>query len=165
MSISNSTIPKCLVNVPESGIWISKTIGKSHSVFHCHFGNSSICNTQELLEQKSDDYTLKSTSYQKCCKECLGLIKNKTKRTEIKTNRVRLSALYRQEIITPEHAITNLITDPENRPASYNIIKETFSENFSKFSFEDTVSFMVISGQILLQDDKILPIVEGEILS
>lgn len=155
------------VTIPEiPGLWILKKPFKNSTYeFHYYLGNKSLCNLSELLKPKPESYVIRSESFQKLCKVCQGLLKNKEMCAKIKTNKEKLLKLHHQQIISPEQAIINFITDPENIPTSYSVIKKIFEENFSGFSFENIISFMVVSDQISLQDDKVLPIVQGEILS
>jgi len=143
------------------GTWVSKVSGEDNES-HYYLGNASICNTSQLLIPKPESYILE---FYTPCKVCLKLLKNAKKRTEIESYKKELQRLYNSQIISPENAITNFITAPENIPADYTQVKRIFDENFPEFSFEDIISFMVLNEQLSLQNNKVLPIVEEEILS
>lgn len=165
-STNNQTFTKSLARVGIDGMWISKETGKNRYDFHYHRGNQSLCNQVKLLDPKPKSYKILSRYDQyNCCKACNRLLLNKEKIKQKDTLGEKISSLYDNQSITLEGIITNFITHPDNHPAKYYTVKETFEENFLEFSFEDTVSFMAVQNQISLQDDCILPVVDGEILS
>jgi len=160
------TSAKHLAQVDITGMWIGKKLFQNSTYeFHYHLGNKSICNLSELLNPKCKSYVIRSQSSHKVCNVCQGLLKNKEMRAKIASHKEKLFNLYHQQVISPQDAIINFITAPENIPTSYSRIKKIFEENFSGFSFDDVISCMAVHGTVSLQGDKVLPVVQGEILS
>jgi len=100
-------------------------------------------------------------------KVCLHKDRENTlsKKTEKQKITLLLDKTKEETGVCPQDAIIRHITHPDNRTANYPTPEKVFTEKFPEFSFEDIISFMAAICPVSLQDDCVLPIKYGEILS